>query len=83
MRDTKLRTLGGLPASLAVSAVAFVSALPFARLDFDPHHDGVMVATAVAIRDGAIVHRDVFAQYGPVAPLLQALALNFLSEPAP
>lgn len=73
-------SIAGLPTSLALAVAAGVSALPFARLDLDAHHDGVMVAAAVAVRDGAVIHRDVFAQYGPVTPLLQSTALHLFDN---
>lgn len=54
----------------------------FARLDFDPHHDGYMLAQAVAIRDGLSAHSDVFGQYGPLTPWFHSLALWLPVEPA-
>lgn len=36
----------------------------------DPHHDGVIYAAAIAVRDGLIPNRDAFAQYGPLSPFL-------------
>lgn len=63
-------------AGAAVFAVASFALLwPMARLDFDRHHDGYMVAQAVAVHQGALVHSGAFAQYGPVTPWLQSLAL--------
>ena len=73
--------VAGLPASLGIAMVAAVVSLPFARLDFDPHHDGVMVAAAVAVRDGLVVQKDVFAQYGPITPLLQGWVLKLGLDP--
>ena len=45
----------------------------------DQHHDGVMFAAAVAVSQGDLPNRDVFAQYGPVTPLLQGLWLSLTS----
>lgn len=45
----------------------------------DQHHDGVMFAAAVAVRDGNLPNRDVFAQYGPITPWIQGLWLRFTS----
>ena len=56
---------------------AFVILLPFSRLDPDLHHDGLMSTGAIAIRDGLIPHRDFFAQYGPVVPIVQSIPLFF------
>jgi len=50
--------------------------LNFMRMDPDPHHDGVIYAPAVAVRDGGFPNRDVFAQYGPLVPELQGLWLK-------
>lgn len=50
--------------------------MPQARFDPDPHHDGVMFAAAVGVAEGKIPNRDVFAQYGPLAPILQAQVLK-------
>jgi hypothetical protein len=61
------------PAMLAVASSLLL--WPFARLDFDRHHDGYMLAQAIAVHQGASVHADVFAQYGPVTPWVQSLAL--------
>lgn len=49
---------------------------PFARLDFDIHHDGYMGAVAAALEQGKIPHRDVFIQYGPLLSIFQALTLK-------
>ena len=67
-----------MPGAVAAALLAFGSFLfmwPFARLDFDRHHDGYMLAQAIAVHQGASIHADVFAQYGPVTPWLQSLAL--------
>jgi hypothetical protein len=52
---------------------ALLLLLPFSRLDFDEHHDGYMVAQAIAVSEGLVAHSEVFAQYGPVAPWVQSL----------
>lgn len=81
MPSDSLRRAAGLPTSVGIAILAVVVSAPFARLDFDPHHDGVMVAAAVAVRDGLVVQRDVFAQYGPVTPLLQGWFLKVGLDP--
>ena len=65
-----------------MAAISFIILLPLTRIEFDRHHDGYMLAQAIAIHDGAVVHRDVFAQYGPVTPWLQSLALYLPLGPA-
>jgi hypothetical protein len=72
---------GFVPAAL-FALLVFALLIPFARLDFDPHHDGYMLAVAIAVRDGLHVHSQVFAQYGPVTPWLQGLALHLPFGPA-
>ena len=54
----------------------FVVLLNFMRMDPDPHHDGIIYAPAVAIRNGGFPNKDVFAQYGPLVPELQGLWLK-------
>ena len=53
---------------------------PQSILDPEPHHDGVMFAAAVAVSQGRIPNRDVFAQYGPLAPWLQGLYLHLFGN---
>lgn len=45
----------------------------------DQHHDGVMFAAAVAVREGKLPNKDVFAQYGPVTPWIQGIWLRLTS----
>ena len=56
----------------AIGLVFFLLQIPFARLAFDSHHDGYMLAAAIGVRDGGIIHRDVFTLYGPLTPLIHA-----------
>jgi hypothetical protein len=51
-----------------------------ARIDPDIHHDGYIYAAAIASSEGLIPHRDFFAQYGPITPILQGFWLK-LTEP--
>ncbi len=46
------------------------------RWDPDPHHDGIMFTAAVGFNDGLRPNVDFFAQYGPLAPVLQGLGLQ-------
>ncbi len=52
----------------------------FTPLDPEVHHDGVMLAAAIAVSEGRIPNKDVFAQYGPLAPTLQGIWVYF-TEP--
>ena len=65
--------------SIAFGIATFVAQLPFARLDYDPGHDGWMASIAIALREGATIHREVFSFYGPVTSWVHAalLALHF------
>src|ERR1035437_2676492 len=55
-------------------AVAVVF-LPFAYLEFDFQHDGLMMKTAMDLASGQRIFRDTFTQYGPLSSWIQALAL--------
>ena len=45
----------------------------FSRLGVDPHHDGMVLQPAFVVAEGGVPHRDVFGQYGPMAPWAQGL----------
>lgn len=51
--------------------------LPFARLGFDPHHDGIMLKPALDVLSGQTLFRDTFMQYGALSCYLQVGALAF------
>jgi hypothetical protein len=72
------------PSLAVVSFFYFLSVLfyftRFTRLDPEVHHDGVMLAAAIAVSEGRIPNKDVFAQYGPLAPTLQGIWVYF-TEP--
>ena len=82
MQRLTVRAMHGVSGSVAFAVASFFLLWPFARLDFDRHHDGYMLAQAIAVHQGASVHTDVFAQYGPVTPWLQSLALYLPMGPA-
>lgn len=65
-----------LPA-ITVAGSLFGIFLTRAAWDPDPHHDGVMYAAAIAVREGLLPNRDVFAQYGPLVPEIQGVWLKF------
>ncbi len=68
--------------SVALSICVFFILLPLLRLDYDGHHDGVMLASAIANRDGHAVHSEVFAQYGPISVWIHSFFLIFNTPPA-
>ena len=62
---------------LVFGAVALLY-VPFSRLGVDTHHDGIMLYPALRVAEGAVVHGDVFNQYGPVSTWIQALWILLL-----
>jgi hypothetical protein len=82
--DLIARTFRRLP-SVPANTFLFISFLfyftRFSSLDPEVHHDGVMTAAAIAVSEGRFPNRDVFAQYGPLAPLMQGLWIHF-TEPS-
>lgn len=70
------------PALLGVgmSVIAGLIFMPFARLGVDAHHDGIMFASAVAVKNGYKVQGEVYSQYGPIVTWLQAIQLYFFGQ---
>ena len=52
-----------------------------APLQADPHHDGVILAPAIAFAEGLPVQSGAFSQYGPLSPILSGLWIK-LTEPS-
>ncbi len=52
-----------------------------APLQADPHHDGVILAPAIAFAEGLPVQSGAFSQYGPLSPILSGLWIQ-LTEPS-
>jgi hypothetical protein len=46
-----------------------------APLQVDPHHDGIILAAAVAVADGHPILSGAFSQYGPLPSLIQGFVL--------
>ena len=70
----------GIKRYLTISYLLLIETLiliPQSRYDPDLHHDGVMFTAAVAIKNGLVPNKDVFAQYGPGAPLFHGYWLKF------
>jgi len=61
---------------LGVGALTLIYFLGIARLNPDPHHDGVQFAAAVGIADGLNIHSQVFQQYGLVGAWIQGATLD-------
>lgn len=64
-------------ATFLLGGVVFFITAP---LQADPHHDGVILAPAVAFSENLTVHGGAFSQYGPLSPILSGLWLK-LTEP--
>lgn len=62
--------------SVILSLATFAVFLYMGRYDFDGHHDGVMLAAAIAVREGLFMHGQVYGHYGPITPWTQALFLG-------
>jgi hypothetical protein len=73
--ESRLPTLAFRYTVWLTCATALALYLFFARFDAGGE-DGVYYTPAIAIRDGLIVHRDVFTQYGPVFSMFQALFMK-------
>ena len=58
---------------VAMSAIVLT---PFARIDPDLHHDGFMLATAVAVSEGYSLYVGAFTHYGPVSHWAQGVVLG-------
>jgi len=54
--------------------------LPFAFLDVDPHHQGIMLKSAMDVANGMVLFRDSFEQYGFLTAFFQAAALKLFGE---
>jgi hypothetical protein len=66
--------------ALVVFATGAIVIILQYRWDPDPHHDGIMFTAAVGFNDGLRPNVDFFAQYGPLAPVLQGLGLRVFGE---
>ena len=65
---------------LALFALEFLYFAYIHSWEVDPHHDGIMYTAAVGVYEGKIPHRDFFAQYGPVTPMIQGIWFR-ITEP--
>lgn len=79
-RGFQKKLLGQLSLNLSVFGFGFIYLFWIHTWEVDPHHDGIMFTAAVGFKDGLIPHRDFFAQYGPLTPILQGTWLK-ITEP--
>lgn len=66
------------PTALLVLTVVMASL--FARIDVDPHHQGIMFKPALDVAHGQMLFRDTYTQYGALTTLLQAWALRIFGD---
>lgn len=78
MKRLKLFQDATAPIALLVIAVLFFGT--FAQFDPDPHHDGIQIASAIGVSQGLLIHADVYSQYGPIAPWLNAIPLKIIGH---
>ncbi len=81
-KERQLSNRLSLSISVSLSICVFVILLPLVRLDYDAHHDGVMLASAIANHGGHAVHSGAFAQYGPTTVWIHSFSLIFSFPPA-
>ena len=63
-----------------VGTLSFLYFLGLAKINPDPHHDGVQFAAAVGVADGLKIHSQVFEQYGPVGAWIQGATLQLFGS---
>lgn len=64
----------------AVLGFQLASLLLRSRLDPNPHHDGIILASAIGASEGLLPNRDTFAQYGPGTPIVQGIWLQIFGN---
>ena len=64
--------------TLTFGVFALQAALLFlvAPLQIDPHHDGIILGSAIASADGFVGPAGAFSQYGPLTPLIHGFFLD-------
>lgn len=75
---------GVFPMCCDVALLATVSTVlfgVFARHYPDPHHDGFILAPAIGVSEGKIMHRELYSHYGPITSWINGAWL-WATEPA-
>ena len=65
---------------LLVGGITFAVCAVFAARGIDPHHDGIMLKTAVDVSRGLALYRDTFTQYGSLVIYALALMVKLFGE---
>lgn len=72
----RLRALLSSHADLVIGVALFVAVVallvPFARIDPDPHHEGLVLKNALDVAHGQALYTESFNQYGPLYALTNA-----------
>lgn len=66
----------GFVFSLVSLMAAIATLIMRAKRDVNPHHDGVILAPAIAVYEGKTPNLDVFSQYGFLIPYIQGFWLH-------
>ena len=61
--------------NLILAFIILFFLLFFMRLDFDGGHEGYLLSTAIALKDGNKMFLDFYSLYGPILPLVHSLAI--------
>ncbi len=69
-----------LPISLVILILTFVFITPFAIINIDTVHDGILLKPAIDVAQGKILFRDTFTQYGALTTFIQAAAIKIFGE---
>jgi hypothetical protein len=65
---------------LIVGISSFLYFIGLARINPDPHHDGVQFAAAAGVADGLKIHSQIYEQYGPVTAWIQGVTLKIFGS---
>lgn len=80
----KLKTMKSFKSFWAYFLSSFLATylcfIPFASIGIDPHHDGLMLKTALDLFDGQEIFRETFTQYGILTSYIQSLFIRVFGE---
>ena len=65
-------------ASLAIFAFSLPLLYLLSRIDFDPHHTGLMLKTALDVANGKLLFAETFTQYGALTAWIQAFFVKLM-----
>jgi hypothetical protein len=89
-RDSREKIVGSRASLVATTTtLALITSLFWLRilravpLDVDAHHDGIVLSTAVALKDGRIPYRDYFLMYGVLSDIVNVIGMQLLGWLSP